>query len=349
MTFLKFARHTIVPGLSIISGLIFIIFQGGAAYSQSTIQEFPTPVLANEIAGVINARDIGDSRLTTYYYTLDAGQGDLFVNIVTRNFAGDIDLFIVEGLKPLTKVVVFADTSENETGRVVYFRTAEHILLRIQGRTPGDDPASFRIKFAGSFEPSRSTAQAPEIPKVAGLNESNSRVNSVGTIVKVIRPPEKTPDVKAVTAAVKTKEDEKADELPDAIPADERTNVEPVKEKQRDENPEARPNAVVTDKLPPAKEADTAAAKSPKTTPPRKTTKKSRQSESEASSPAKAAAPDPLAAIKLIILFKDGSRIERQMNEVLKFGVDKGILTVISKDGTIGRYSILDVLKLSVE
>jgi hypothetical protein len=29
--------------------------------------------------------------------------------------------------------------------------------------------------------------------------------------------------------------------------------------------------------------------------------------------------------------------------------VDKGILTVISRDGTIGRYSILDIVKTTIQ
>ncbi len=51
----------------------------------------------------------------------------------------------------------------------------------------------------------------------------------------------------------------------------------------------------------------------------------------------------------LIILLKDGTRIERVMSEVVKVGVDRGILTVIGKDGSIVRYSILDVAKMTIE
>jgi hypothetical protein len=59
--------------------------------------------------------------------------------------------------------------------------------------------------------------------------------------------------------------------------------------------------------------------------------------------------PAALENIRLIVLFKDGTRIERPMSEVLRVGVDKGVLTVISKDGAIGRYSILDVEKMTIE
>ena len=38
------------------------------------------------------------------------------------------------------------------------------------------------------------------------------------------------------------------------------------------------------------------------------------------------------------------------MSEVSRVNVDnKGMLTIVSKDGTIGRYSILDVAKMTIE
>jgi hypothetical protein len=37
------------------------------------------------------------------------------------------------------------------------------------------------------------------------------------------------------------------------------------------------------------------------------------------------------------------------MSEVLRVGVDKGVLTLITKDGAIVRYSILDVSKMTIE
>ncbi len=37
------------------------------------------------------------------------------------------------------------------------------------------------------------------------------------------------------------------------------------------------------------------------------------------------------------------------MSEVLRVGVDKGVLTLITKDGKIARYSILDVAKMTIE
>jgi hypothetical protein len=67
------------------------------------------------------------------------------------------------------------------------------------------------------------------------------------------------------------------------------------------------------------------------------------------SAPPTEPAADPLAKIHLVVLFKDGTSIERPMNEVLKFSVDKGVLTVLTTDGETVRYSILEVAKVSIE
>src|SRR5690348_3636063 len=134
-----------------LKALFCLLILTAIGFAQSTTQDFPTPVTTNEIDGTISARDVGDARLTTYFYTFNGAQGDLFINVNSQNFNGDIDVFTADGLNPVTKIVMYADSSVNETGRVVYLRKPEKLILRVQGRTPGDDPATFRIKFAGSF------------------------------------------------------------------------------------------------------------------------------------------------------------------------------------------------------
>ena len=73
--------------------------------AQSTDQNFPTAVTSNQIEGTIKARDIGDSRQTIYFYTFNGTQGDVFVNVVTTNFDGTIDVFNADNLQPITKIV----------------------------------------------------------------------------------------------------------------------------------------------------------------------------------------------------------------------------------------------------
>jgi hypothetical protein len=99
--------------LCVLCGAVF------SANAQSTNQSYPTAITSNEISGRIAARDIGDARLTGYFYAFNGGQGDIFINIQTSNFNGDIDIFTAGSLKPLTKITIYADDTGSETGRVM--------------------------------------------------------------------------------------------------------------------------------------------------------------------------------------------------------------------------------------
>ncbi len=365
--------------------LIAFIFLPNSAHAQSANQSFPTPVTTNEISGTIRARDVGDSRLTTYYYTFDGEQGDVFINVLTRNFTGDIDIFAVSGLRPMTKIVIYSDLSETETGRVIYLRKPERLLLRIEGRTPGDDAATFQIKFAGSFVASKAEpATEPELPKVkAGENTSGIRVNSVGTIIEVIpkpKPPKETiaianvrkePETTAETSPNAPKETEKPVEpSPEKKAEDEKT---PEEASAKNETVEAEtittPRLIVTEGVVAEKPVEKTVTARRNTRRPRikKPTKPPTEPvETATETPAAEVKPkpaartrrtrtpkietvDPLANVNLVILFKDEKRIERPMSEVLKFSVERGILTVISKNGTIGRYPMIEVAKVTIE
>jgi hypothetical protein len=345
----------------------------GAIAAQSTDQGFPTPVRTNEITGAIKPRDVGDARLTSHYYTFEGAQGDLFINVQTTNFSGDIDVYVVPGLRPLTKMVLYADASGSETGRVVYLRKPETILLRIEGRTPGDEDATYRIKFAGGFLASKAPDNTPEAPKVTAENQSNIRVNSVGTILEVIPKPTPAPaeTVEAVAKEARAEEEK-------AVASEEKKPVEPIAEtvapkqevvvtdplidksepkppprrnsRARSSRAAARPPKAASDKKPAevsleeGKERAEATTPSPEIEPKAKRT--TRQGNRKA---AEAEEPDPMANVRLVIRFKDGSSIERPMTEVFKFTVERAMLTVISKDGTIGRYRMAEVAGVTIE
>jgi len=355
--------------------------------AQSTNQSYPTAISSNEISGRIAARDIGDARLTSYFYLFGGGQGDVFINVQTSNFNGDVDVFTHGNLKPLTKVTIYADDSTSETGRVVYLRQPAKLILRIEGRSPNDDAATFRIKFAGSFEPAPAVAEtsASETPEVKSENQTDVRVNSVGTIVEVkpkpLPPPKETiakkeekprrkKSVDAPENKKDTKEREVAADESEPTKADVRENaIEETKEETAIEKREAEgekkaaPLGIVTGNTAKRDETKTDRENSPEEAKEKsieKTTETSAKSGAEnkvetavkskpKGKPKKVKEPNPLENIHLIILFKDGTRIERAMSEVIKVGVDKGTLTVISKDGSIGRYSILDVAKMTIE
>ena len=344
--------------------------------AQSTDQNFPTPVTTNEINGTIRARDIGDSRLTSYFYAFDGGQGDIFINVASKNFSGDIDVFTADTLQPLTKMVIYADAGSNETGRLIYLRKGERLILRIEGRTPNDDSASFQIKFGGSFlalAPEKTDA-APTIEKNDVSRESSVTVNSVGTIVEI--KPKPTPVRKTEETAKEithpAKAEEKKTEIPKSVPVKTEEDSTPAKTDQaKAEPPPVKPE----EDLPSAKTADETKTetvfenKSAKVTvepisiaetktavksPPR-----SRTGSRRSVAPAKTApkvpgvdgekAPDPLASVRLVIETKDGKTVWLRMSDVLKLSVDKGVMTVIGKDGSIIRYSILDVAKVTIQ
>lgn len=361
-----------LPAAKMLGGFLLLIIAALHTLAQSTSQSYPTPVTSNEISGRIPARDLGDARLTGFYYTFDGRQGDVFINVVTTNFNGDIDVFTADNLRPLTKITAYADAPNGETGRVIYLRQPVKLILRIEGRTPNDDAATFQIKFAGSFAPSMAIAETNAEPEVKSNNQSDVRVNSVGTIIQV--KPSPTPAPREVIA--KVEEPSKATtpvivagngEKPVAEKSVNKKTKETIAKKTpkpKKEKPVKIQPPISVAEEPSKKETDD--TKAQKIAAKKEAKAEQNKIEKEKAESAAVTAPEPpkekkkstalkpvppaeLANINLIILFKDGSKIARPMSEILKFGVDQGILTVISKDGAIGRYSILDVEKMTVE
>ncbi len=346
------SHRTIISLLPVLIALVAILVPG--AYAQSTSRDFPTPVRTSEISGTIRARDLGDPRRTTYYFTFEGNQGDIFINVVTKNFDGDIDVFTADTLKPLTKIVVYSDSPDNETGRVIYLRQSEKLILRIEGRTATDEPATFKIKFAGSFAPSSAVAETeePRLPTIKPDPDAEVKVNSVGTIVAV--KPKPTPTPRPEPVPVKPAPEGKLRTDENAVPKRSETD-ENTAEKKAEKPERIKPEVVVTDELPkPEAEKESKSVVPKPKTPAKKVPAPTKKAPANArKTPPKpdetVPPPNPLANVKLIVLFKDGSKIERPMTEVLRISVDKGILTIIHKDGSIGRYQLLDVAKMSIE
>lgn len=353
--------------------LILLFFAAISAEGQSNNVEFPTPVTSDTISGKIKARDIGDPRSTVYYYIFEAAQGDVFIKIETSNLDGDIDIFYADNLRPLTKITLYADTSPTQTGREIYLRKPEKLILKVEGRTPIDDPALFSIKFEGSFKTMASSKTQVEgkLPEVKSETDSDSevKVNSVGTIIEVKPKPTPTPretvakTSKSNNSTTTTPEAVSTVKTPKATATKPKAKVEPKSEKKievvvADDLPKKEP----TEKVETSKDAEKEKAAKPKSatktttsknnnstvkktnTPPRKETQPKVVKPSPAEELAKA-----LENVRLIVEFKDGGKIERPMNDVVRFGVDKGYLTIVNKDGSIGRYSILEITKISVE
>lgn len=356
--------------------LIFLILLSLAVISvegQSNNVEFPTPVTSNTISGKIKARDIGDPRSTVYYYIFEASQGDVFIKIETSNLDGDIDIFYADNLRPLTKITLYADTSPTQTGREIYLRKPEKLILKVEGRTPIDDPALFSIKFEGSFKAMASKTQVEgKLPEVKSETDSESEVtvNSVGTIIAV--KPKPTPTPRETIAKNTKSSSSKTTTTPEAVSTIKtpktstsrpKTKTEPKPERKvENEVAEDLPKKEAKEKVETAKEVEKEKAAKPKSTPKTTTSKNNTSTAKKINTPPKketqpkVVKPNPaeelakaLENVRLIVEFKDGGKIERPMNDVVRFGVDKGYLTIVNKDGSIGRYSILEINKISVE
>jgi hypothetical protein len=368
--------------LTLLSTLIVFV---GNSYSQSNDQNNPTPITSNQINGQIKARDIGDSRLTTYYFIFNGNRGDIFINVITSNLNGDIDIFTLEGLRPKTKITLFADNPENETGRVIYMRKPEKLILRIQGRSPNDDPASFQIKFAGSFEQmvAKTDVDQPFIPRIDSKS-GTVRVNSVGTIIEEIPDPktsvqdeptdssDKNIDDKSIAAkendqpqntTVKdetavSKTNSKSEIKPEISPVFDPTKS--VKDLINEAKPKETPQVIITDsinntenKLPEktvenmeeSMEIEIDIIKKQSNTSAMIKIEKVQEDDSEIESET----VNPLSKIYLKVELKNGKKITRPMTEVLSMNVIKGVLTIVTNDGKIEEYSILDVIKMTIE
>ncbi len=346
--------------LSIVAGRIgwkgfvalFLALGVQTTLAQSSDVNFPTPLSSNKLSGTIKARDIGDNRLTTHYFVFNGTQGDLFVNVVAKNLDADIDVFAADGLLPLTKMVVASDAQANETGRLIYLRKPEKLILRVQGRSPNDLPATYQISFGGGF--AAITGQdAPDAPVVESAVSGEVAVNSVGTIL-----PNQPKKEAARTEPQKPAETVSEARRPSAEVSKPVETVKPEAPKEAEEKPaeatrarerrtKRRPKVVVTETIEPKAEAAAKPSKKKAEKRPRRTAKKEKKPEppkTETTPPV-----DPLANVKLVILFKSGEKVEIGMPDLMKFTVDRGQLLVIRKTGSIDRYSMLDVAKVTIE
>ncbi|MDQ4123715.1 MAG: hypothetical protein M3209_19935 [Acidobacteriota bacterium] len=339
-------------GLVIIFSLLLIV----PIFGQSTNQDFPSPVLREEISSSIVARDIGDSRLTRHFYTFYAGVGDLVLNVETTNFNGDIDLFEATTFRPISKVSIYASDSASKTSRTVYFRQRTHVVMRVEGRTPNDDPANYRINFSGTFAAATDLPQPPEDlePKVAPKSgsESVARVNSVGAIIEAVDSKKQPEPAETESQITETAKETSAEETTSTTaetrpPASRRTSrTRPPRR--------AMPSAKTEEptKTDPAKTTAENTSVTPRLTPtPRRSAPARRNTRTQPARKETTTEPkvDPLANVRLVVLLKDGYKIERPMSEILRTSVDRGTLVIVAKDGKIERFSLLDVLKFSIE
>src|SRR6185295_13520808 len=191
--------RTVARGICVI---VLLIATAGYSSAQSTDIAWPSPVRTNEVRATIPARDLGDRRVTDHFYAFIANPGDLLITVDSRNLNGDIDVFTSSGLRPLLKFTVYAGSSSPIT-KGLYLRKQESLILRVEGRTPDDDDAVYRLHFGGAFQPITSGPLAEHedalepATTAATSNNGDRRVSSVGA--RIVEPPKEVAETPTET------------------------------------------------------------------------------------------------------------------------------------------------------
>jgi len=316
------------------------------ALAQSTDVAWPSPIRTNEVTGTIVARDLGDPRLTDHYYAFTGTPGDVLITIDSKNLNGDIDVFTFSGLRPLLKFTVYAGTSSAIT-KGIYLRNQEDLILRVEGRTPNDDEAVYRIRFAGTFAPITSgplaeheDALQPTIATTASV-KGGRRVSSVGARIE-------EPKTEVAEAP-----------KPEPTPAESpEPGVATPKPRARTNRPR-RPVAKRTHPPAPAKTEETVAKSEAENKPPSDnseavikkpaTPKRAARGAATRSVPKQTAVHEPEnTGPRLVIETSDGMLIDRYMTSVRRVTVENGQVIVVGKDGKIQRVPLASVVRMTI-
>lgn len=337
-----------------------LLFTSPPVLAQSTDVRFPTPVGSHEISGAIAARDIGDARLTDHFYTFNGSPGDLLITVESTNLNGDFDVFTAAELRPVLKVVVYAESSSSVT-KIVYLRKQESLILRVEGRTPNDDEGTYRIRFSGTFVPvenaliaeSQRSEEDTAKPTRSG-DRKTTRVTSSGA--RIYEPPEEV-------AAAPTPEPTPVPTVEEAAPT---VKKAPPVRNTRTRRPAAprKTSPKTSDAETTAREVTKKSSKSEDSTPP-KTSETTEASNTTAPEPSRTSPrrtttrptrgttrtpkPRPTAENgRLIIEVNDGTRVEYAMNTVAKLTIENGEVVIVSNDGYTRRVPLTSILRMSI-
>lgn len=315
---------------------------GHPVAAQSTNQELPTAVLSNEINGKIVALDLGDSRLTRHYYAFEATPGDLLVTVNTRNLNGDVDIFTAVNFRPLTKITIYAGTIPPEVTKSLYFRTRQILIMRVEARTPNDDPGTYRITFGGTFQPfsggipvAENTAAETEAEKTD--DKTLQRLSSVGATIP--RPPGEIIEEPKPAEAPAEKPAAEKPETP--APSARRNNPRTTSRRSTRRTPPRNPRTTA-----PKTETAKTDKEQPKTEEPKRAPEEERKTEEKtASEKPRQEAP----GARLIIEQTDGTRIDRPMSAVRRVIVDTNVIVIVLKTGRTERIPMASVARMAIE
>lgn len=312
----------------VFSTFLLMLLLAASVSAQSTDIGYPTPIRSNEISGTIAPRDLGDPRLTRYFYSFTGTPGDLIISVESRNLEGDVDVFTAGTLRPLDKVSLYAGGTSPGGSKTIYLRTRQSLILRVEARTPNDNEGSFRVRFAGTFEPISSDIPDPEpiIPTLSSTSSADKKARRVTATGARIEEPE--PVVAATTEPETTAPAAPTTEPP--APAETPATTAEVTKPQ------------------PEKPKPAARTRRPRT--PR--TRRNRPTPTARKVPTPTAQPaaiEPASGPRLIIETRDGMRVERYMTTVRRVTVERGQIVVVMTDGKIERQPLSNVLRMAIE
>jgi hypothetical protein len=334
----------------------------------------PTPVLANDLNGKIAALDVGDPRATRHFYAFAASPGDLLITVNSKNLDGDVDVFTAITFRPLMKASLYSSSQSAPVTKGIYLRAHQLLILRVEARTPNDDPGTYHIRFAGTFEPFSGGIPVAENPTELSTEKSSpNRLSSVGATL-----PKPPPEVTETAEAKPLPSPDKSAEKTPA--ATESAKTQPAKPKSTTaRNTPARPprrstRPSTSRRQPPAKKTEPSTrtesetvgteskTESTKTETPKKepakaekateensplTEKSSPNASTERSKPQETAAQLPGA--RLIIEEKDGTRIERPMATVRRVVIEGSTIVITLKNGRTERIAMANVARMAIE
>ena len=333
------------------TGLLLVLLLSAFSFApaQSIDANAPTPVSSNDLSGTITARDLGDARLTRYYYAFGGNPGDVLITIQSTNLNGDIDVFTAGTLRPLLKFTLYAESASPST-KGIYLRRHEDLILRVEARTPNDDEGSFRIRFGGSFEPLAAPliaeAEKPEPTPEVSSPRTGRRVSSAGARINEPQPPVEevavaTPEPTPSPAATP---EEVAEPAPPRTAAGRRGRGRAAARRTP-----PRPEATPEPKEPAAgevkEEEKAAVTEEPEPARPARRTGR-RGARRPEPTPVE---PEPLSGPRLVVEMLDGTRTERFMSTIRRVTIENNQIVVVGKDGKIGRTRMSDVLRMTIE
>jgi hypothetical protein len=342
-------------------GLVLLL-AGTAVCAQSTDLNSPSPVRANEVVGRIAARDLGDARLTDHYYAFNATPGDVVITIQSTNLNGDVDVFTAGSLRPLLKIVLYAEIASPIT-KGIYLRRREDLILRVEARSPNDDEGVYQLRFGGSFQPviggsamTDNEAASAVAPAVSASGKKTRRVTSVGARIDEPAPPvtevavTPTPEPTPLESPSRDTGKEKPAEVKAAKPGP------PRSARSRSRRPAGGRAAPVSSKPKEARAEKRADTTEPKETKEPETASKTPTRISArrgASSPAKPPKPPPEPADetgpRLIIETNEGTLINRPMSRVRRVTVENGRVVIVGYDGKIDRIQLINIVRMTIQ